>query len=119
MSPSIVLCSMDHGSEKERESVICDAFFRTDSLSSHYRLQLTRCIVFLKEFCQFVGEVGLHALQFCSFLRNLGNFSLKIRCCLLWTLPWDMGDKSTSPLRTSLGLVLNDFVVQRGLHFPE
>jgi hypothetical protein len=36
-----------------------------------------------------------------------------------WVLPWDMVDKSTSSPRTYFGPVLDDFAVQRGLHFPE
>jgi len=34
VSNSIALCLMYHWSEKGLDSVICDAFFRTDSLSS-------------------------------------------------------------------------------------
>jgi hypothetical protein len=34
-------------------------------------------------------------------------------------LPWDMVDKSTSPLQTQFGPVFRDEAVQRDLPFPE
>jgi transposase len=45
VSTSIALCLMDHGIEKERESVIRGAFFRTDILTRGFHVLKWRWVV--------------------------------------------------------------------------